>query len=163
MASSALLRQEVLDQLYQILKDPLIYGNRVLLNIINAPKDGLVSVNLIYGMTTQLKPYPIDYVEYCIPRDAKQRFRWSCDFTRVGLKENARYYETNALGFIEEDLDDIDTSIPQEVRPVIYDNGKFYIDDEHTRFQKSSNERFFEYDKLDMKPIGDISVETIYE
>ncbi|EPB81133.1 hypothetical protein HMPREF1544_12172 [Mucor circinelloides 1006PhL] len=155
MASAHLLRQQVLDQLYQILKDPLLYGNKFLLNIINAPKDGLVSLKLVYSMTSQLKPYPVEYVEYCVPRDLDQRFRWSSDFTRVGLKENARFYETNAFGFIEEDLDNADTSIiPHQVQPVIYDNGKFYIDDEHHRSQGLSSVQFFEYELLDIQPLG---------
>ncbi|KAK4510488.1 uncharacterized protein ATC70_004918 [Mucor velutinosus] len=154
MATAHLLRQQVLDQLYQILKNPILYGNSVLQSIINAPKDGLVSLKLVYSMTSQLKPYPLDYVEYCVPRDLDQRFRWSSDLTRVGLKDNARFYETNALGFIEEDLDNVDTSQPHQVQPVIYDNGKFYVDDEHHRFTGLSNVRFYEYDKLDIQPLG---------
>ncbi|KAL9543232.1 hypothetical protein MBANPS3_008211 [Mucor bainieri] len=156
MPSAHLLRQQVLDQLYQILKDPLLYGNSILLNIVNAPKDGLVSLKLVHSLTSQLKPYPLEYVEYCVPRDLDQRFRWSSDFTRVGLKDNARFYETNAFGFIEEDFDNaVDTtSKPHRVQPVMYDNGKFYIDDEHHRSQGSSHVRFYEYDRLDIQPLG---------
>ncbi|CEP18668.1 hypothetical protein [Parasitella parasitica] len=152
--ASAHLRQEVLDILYKVLKDPLNYGDRNLLNIVNGSKDGLVSVRLVYGMTDILDPYPVEYVEHCIPRDSEQRFRLSIDFSRVGLKENAQYYETNALGFIEEDLDSVDVTIPQEVRPVIYDNGKFYVDEEHTRTHRVPNEQRFEYNRVNIRPIG---------
>ncbi|GAN07228.1 hypothetical protein MAM1_0153d06721 [Mucor ambiguus] len=163
MTTAHLLRQHVLDQLYHILKDPLRYGDSILLNIVNAPRDGLVSLKLVYSLTSQLKQYPLEYVEYCVPRDLRERFRWSSDFARVGLKDNARFYETNAFGFVEDDLDNVDTSTPHCVQPVIYDNGKFYIDDEHHRSQGPSHVRFYEYDKLDIQPLGSDAPLVIHE
>jgi hypothetical protein len=156
--ASAVFRQEILDQLYNVLKDPAHYGDKFLLKITKTPKDGLVSVNLLYNMAKVLNPYPLAYIQHCIPLDTKQRFKWNSDASRVGLKEYAGYFETDAYGFSAETLEEKDITIEttdRKVMPVLYDNGTFYVDNEHARLKgQDTTTCVYKYDKLDIDPIG---------
>lgn len=157
--ASASLRQEVLDQLYNVLQDPIHYGDKFLLQITKTPKDGLVSVNLLYNMAKVLNPYPLEYIQHCIPLDSKQRFKWNSDTSRVGLKENSCYFETDAYGFssdMSENKQDItEARTRHKVMPVVYENGRFYIDNEHSRLKGQNVKKcLYKYERLDVDPLG---------
>lgn len=157
--ASADFRQEILDQLYNVLKDPVQHGDKFLLQITKTPKDGLVSVNLLYNMAKVLNPYPLDYIQHCIPLDIKQRFKWNSDASRVGLKENVCYFETDAFGFstdlLDNEQDTTEDGARQKVMPVLYDNGRFYIDNEHSRLKGQDIAKcMYKYKRLDIDPLG---------
>ncbi|KAI9486685.1 MAG: hypothetical protein EXX96DRAFT_550108 [Benjaminiella poitrasii] len=158
---SASFRQKVLNDLYCVLKDPLKYGDRFLLQITKTPKDGLVPVNLLHDMAKILNPFPLEYIKYCIPLDIEHRFKWNIDISRVGLKENRRYYETDPYGFASDELKDNDeqslsSQQHNRVLPVIFDDGKFYVDNEYTRFKNDQQHvnPLPEYDLLHISPLG---------
>ncbi|KAI7898768.1 uncharacterized protein BX663DRAFT_523383 [Cokeromyces recurvatus] len=156
MYSSISFRQDLLDNLYNVLKDPLKYGDKFLLQITRTPQDGLVPVSLLHDMARVLNHVPLEYIKYCIPLDIYHRFRWNVDVSRVGLKENEHYYETDPYGFaIDDDNDVQDIREHDRVLPVIYDDGKFYIDNDHSRFRNTSQHTSsLEYDVLNITPLG---------
>ncbi|OBZ83061.1 Zinc finger CCHC domain-containing protein 8 [Choanephora cucurbitarum] len=160
----SLLRQQALDSLYNVLKTPDKYGDKFLVRITETPKDGLVSLDLLRNMAVVLNQYPVEYLAHCIPLDRQNRFTWNSDFSRVGLKELAHFFETNPYGFMQpEDQDQGD--VFDEVLPVLYDHGKFYIDNEHTRFQAQDDEKkrsVYQYDLLDIEPLGKRNFDDLY-
>ncbi|RCI03719.1 Zinc finger CCHC domain-containing protein 8, partial [Rhizopus stolonifer] len=140
-----------LDSLYNVLKNPAQYGDKFLVQIVSASKDGLVSLSLLRNMATVLNEYPLEYLAYCIPIDKQARFYYNSHLSRVGLKEHAEYFETDPYGFVKQE--GVDNQY-LEVQPVIFNNGRFYIDNEHSRAQTQDGKQLYEYDVLDMEPLG---------
>ncbi|KAI8334863.1 hypothetical protein BD560DRAFT_440605 [Blakeslea trispora] len=160
----SLQRQQTLDHLYNVLKTPEDYGDHFLVKIVDAPKDGLVSLDLLRNMATVLNEYPSEYLAHCIPLDKQERFVWNSDFSRVGLKERAQWFETDPYGFMQQP-DQIQDEAVSAVQPVIYDDGRFYVDNEHTRNQirhAPKQPRAYQYDLLDMEPLGKRQFDDIY-
>ncbi|ORZ17790.1 hypothetical protein BCR42DRAFT_240478 [Absidia repens] len=66
MTSSETRRQEALDIVYSALSNPDASGNRFLSQLMNNAKDGYFSLNLLKGLVTELKDYPLAYLQHCI-------------------------------------------------------------------------------------------------
>lgn len=175
--SSVSQRQCLLDLLYSVLKEPEKHGDKFFVQIVNGSKDGMIAVTSLQNMATALNDYPKAYIVHCIPLDKEQRFRQSCDGSKVGLISHPSNIETNEHGYVKYDDDPVtestessqqsvirqltnldELSLKREpVMPVVYSDGKFYVDTEPNKapnFDEDSDLQKFKYDRLDIKPLG---------
>ncbi|KAG1405708.1 hypothetical protein G6F60_003430 [Rhizopus arrhizus] len=147
-------RKKILDTLANVFKEPEKHGDRFLVHIVKNAKGKAIPVNLLHDMTRDLYNVPLDYLIHCISSDT--RFMLNSKKTAVCLAVPPT--ETDPHGFINNDpgegqstmkinkneeawntmyykplLSEIwteDLQPKQKVFPVVFENGKFYVDDE---------------------------------
>ena len=116
----------------------------------------MVIISSIHDMVLACKDYPTAYIAHCIPLDPQKRFCISSDHTKVGLLSHPHNAETDEFG---NDLNQENkvTRDTKSVRPVLYLDGQFYVDDEPYKTslaQKNKDILDYKYDLLDIHPMG---------